>query len=209
MLSTAPGHQTISEFHQTTRFHVRKLVRNQVKLRTRDGKFLRANSGVPPWRDSVTHDIPTRTATQDWVLWDVDVVEIVSEQLPQPKPGVQLESGPSSESNHRHHFPSIVRQESNDSEGSLESEAADGRVVYYSIADEYSNVDEDLKELSFMFKGNGVQELTKRLEEETGLEDIIVCSRSSMNTLYTLRSKLPPNNVDMHVVVVPSSSRGE
>ncbi|KAI8527263.1 hypothetical protein RHMOL_Rhmol12G0062100 [Rhododendron molle] len=182
---------------------------NQVKLRTRDEKFLRANSGVPPWRDSVTHDIPNRTATQDWVLWDVDVVEIVSEQSSQPKSGVQLESRPSSESNHRHDVPSIVRQESNDSGGSLESKAADGRVIYYSIADEYSNVDEDLKELSFMFKGNGVQELTKRLQEETGLEDIIVCSRSSMNTLYTLRSKLPPNNVDMHVVVVPSSSRGQ
>ncbi|XP_058193352.1 uncharacterized protein LOC131310383 [Rhododendron vialii] len=185
---------------------------NKVKLRTRDGKFLRANGGIPPWRDSVTHDIPNRTATQDWVLWNVDVVEIVSEdseQSSQPKPNVQLESESSSESNHRHHFPNIVRQESNDSEGSSESKGTDGRVIYYSIEDEYSNVDEDLKELSFMFKGNGVQELTKRLEEETGLEDIRVCSRSSMNMLYTLRSKFPPNNVDMHVVVVPSSLRAE
>ncbi|KAF7124149.1 hypothetical protein RHSIM_Rhsim12G0054700 [Rhododendron simsii] len=77
------------------------------------------------------------------------------------------------------------------------------------MADEYSNVDEGLKELSFMFKGNGLQELTKRLQEEAGLEDIIVCSRSSMNTLYTLRSQIPPSNVDRHVVVVPSSSRDQ
>ncbi|KAG5521135.1 hypothetical protein RHGRI_033627 [Rhododendron griersonianum] len=116
---------------------------NQVKLMTWDGNFLRANDS----RDSVTHDVPIRKSKQDLVLWDVDVVEIVSEQSSRPiKPGVQLES--------------------------LE------------------------------FGGNG------RLEVETGLEDIIVCSRSSMNTLYTLRSQLPPENVDMHVVVVQSSSRG-
>lgn len=49
----------------------------EVKLRTRDGKFLRANWGTPPWRNSITHDIPHRTATQDWVLWGVDTVDIL------------------------------------------------------------------------------------------------------------------------------------
>lgn len=47
----------------------------QVKLKSRYGHYLRANGGVPPWRNSVTHDIPHRSSTQEWVLWDVDVLE--------------------------------------------------------------------------------------------------------------------------------------
>ncbi|KAK3013940.1 hypothetical protein RJ639_009523 [Escallonia herrerae] len=49
----------------------------QVRLRTRSGHFLRPNGGVPPWRNSVTHDIPHRSRTQEKVLWDVDVAEIL------------------------------------------------------------------------------------------------------------------------------------
>lgn len=71
----------------------------QVRLRTRYGQFLRANGGLPPWRNSITHDIPHRNTTQDWILWDVDVVQIRPQksnnnvninnppkQRPRPKP---------------------------------------------------------------------------------------------------------------------------
>lgn len=46
-----------------------------VKLKTRCGNQLRANGGVPPWWNSVTHNIPIRIETEDWVLREV-VAEI-------------------------------------------------------------------------------------------------------------------------------------
>lgn len=54
----------------------------QLKLRAKGGKFLRANGGTPPWKNSITHDIPQRTATQDWVLWSVDIVDITHSESP-------------------------------------------------------------------------------------------------------------------------------
>ncbi|KAL5582396.1 hypothetical protein UlMin_014838 [Ulmus minor] len=48
----------------------------QVKLRTKGGKYLWANGGTPPWRNTVTHDVPHRTATRNWILWNVDVVDV-------------------------------------------------------------------------------------------------------------------------------------
>ncbi|XP_022725267.1 uncharacterized protein LOC111281823 isoform X2 [Durio zibethinus] len=190
---------------------------SQVKLKTRYGNFLRANGGLPPWRNSVTHDIPHRTATQDWVLWDVDIMEIQekspgSGHRPSFPPAIphadslDFESAsPSSVSDKSGHFS---RQESSDSYVGSPPKS-EGRTIYFHVADDSGEVDDEAVEgYSFSFKGNGVDELTHKLKEETGLEDVVVCTRSPLNgKLFPLRLQLPPNNADMHVVVVPSASK--
>ncbi|KAF5197543.1 putative actin cross-linking protein [Thalictrum thalictroides] len=183
-----------------------------VKLKTRYGNFLRANGGLPPWRNSVTHDIPHRTATQDWILWDVDVLEIqVHADSPKPRVDevvVHPISEPSSPRKGSNLSKNYMKLESSGSFVNSTHKAVDGRMIYYTIADDNGNVEDGIEGECFNFKGNGVYELTHKLEEETGLEDIIVCTQSPLNgKLYPLKLQLPPNNTTMHVVVVPSSSR--
>ncbi len=187
----------------------------QVKLKTRYGNFLRANGGLPPWRNSVTHDIPHRTSTQDWILWDVDVIEIHVD-VPGMKPAAP--PVPHSDSlDFDSNTPSAIsiksaqfsRQESTDSNVGSPPKKMEGRTIYYHVAEGNGEVDdENVQGYSLIFKGNGVEELTRKFEEETGLEGVIVCTRSPLNgKLYPLRLQLPPNNVTMQVVLVLASSK--
>ncbi|XP_073129821.1 uncharacterized protein [Henckelia pumila] len=184
-----------------------------VKLKTRYGQFLRANGGLPPWRNSVTHDIPHRTATQEWISWEVHVVEILVAQSPAGKapPLVVAEKEDSSISESgsptTSKSASFSRQESSDSFVGSIPKGNEGRLIYFYIADEYGEVDLGFEELCISFKGNGVYELSKRLEAELGVEGITVCTRSPNGKLYPLHLQLPPNNTTMHVVVVPPSTR--
>lgn len=184
-----------------------------VKLKTQYGNFLRANGGLPPWRNSVTHDIPHRTATQDWILWEVDIIEIQVDSPARPLKqtgssiGAQASEGTSG-SISSEMSPRLSRLESSDSSTVTSPRKPDGRTIYFMIADDKGNVDDSVEELCFNFKGTSVDELTHKLEEETELNDIIVCSRNPLNgNLYPLRLHLPPNNTTMHVVVVKSSSK--
>lgn len=195
---------------------------HQLKLRTRYGHFLRGNGGVPPWRNSVTHDIPQRTKTQEWVLWEVHVVEILAhDPAPAPvpvnvPPVVAHSDSFASESS----SPTTTittgsskslgfsRQESSDSLVNSPPKMGDGRLIYYHITDEFGEIEEGTEGLCITFKGNSVEDLTKRLGEETGLEEITVCTRSTLNgKLYPLRLQLPPNNANMNVIILPSSSK--
>ncbi|XP_051144586.1 uncharacterized protein LOC127260731 [Andrographis paniculata] len=191
-----------------------------IKLKTRYGNYLRANGGLPPWRNSVTHDVPHRTATQDWICWKVHVVEIQATQSPIGEPATPpaIREGRdsfASESDSPFKSQSLKsatfsRQESNDSLFSSPPKGNDGRLIYYRIADESGEVDEAFEELCISFKGSEVNELTWRLEEELGAEGITVCTRSPLNgKLYPLRLQLPPNNATMHVIVVPPSPKDQ
>lgn len=95
------------------------------------------------------------------------------------------------------------------SPGDESARKCEGRMIYYYVADDDGNVNDAVEEESFQFKGYGLLELTQILEDITGLDNIIVCSRNVVNEkLYPLRLALPPNNATMHVVVVPPTSKG-
>lgn len=52
-----------------------------VKLRGFGGKYLRANGGTPPWRNKVTHDNPYSGSTQNWILWNVEHIDVPENEL--------------------------------------------------------------------------------------------------------------------------------
>lgn len=165
------------------------------KLKTRYGNFLRANTGVPPWRNSITHDVPSRTHTQDWILWDVEILEYYP---PEEEPKKEVEDS---------EFDTFSLKSPDG--GRLEPASSgkhDGRIIHYNIVDDDGNIVEGDK--SLFFKGNGLEGLTRALEEETGLANVTACSCNPLNgKLYPMMLDLPPNHVKLHVYVVPSSSK--
>uniref|UniRef100_A0A0E0LI27 Uncharacterized protein n=1 Tax=Oryza punctata TaxID=4537 RepID=A0A0E0LI27_ORYPU len=218
------------------------------RLRTRYGNYLRANGGLPPWRNSVTHDVPHRHA--GWILWEVEVVEVLPEspvpapvaaaaasdpaphyktpsRSPSPVPTPALR--PASPPRHRPASPpsyrarppppppgyiepppepALARIESTES-FSVPLHKVDGRAIHYHIGDDNGDIGEDKEGHSFTFNGTSLEELLERLQEETGLNDVIMCSRSPINRkLMPLRLQLPPNNTAMHIVLVRESSKG-
>ncbi|THU46922.1 hypothetical protein C4D60_Mb09t10070 [Musa balbisiana] len=177
---------------------------SQVKLKTRYGNYLRGNGGLPPWRNSVTHDVPHRTSTQDWILWDVDVVEILPQPARIPNQPVSASSAVSSSSASSSRLSSL---ESSDSfSGPLHK--VEGRSIYFTVADDNGNVDDSVEWPYVTFIGTSVPELTHKLKEETKLDDIIVCTRNPLNQhLIPLYLHLPPNNTTMRLVVVDGNSK--
>ncbi|XP_029127051.1 uncharacterized protein LOC109795904 [Cajanus cajan] len=183
----------------------------QVRLRTRYGQYLRANGGLPPWRNSITHDIPHRTSTANWILWDVDLVQL-RPTPPKPieiaTPNTSMDSPPP-----YHHDSAQIDLKSPKlsihEQGDVEENASpkkDGRIIFYNVGDEHGSVPITSEEKFFTFKGSSVDDLKEKLKEETGHDDIIVCCRNPFTAkLCPLHLQLPPNNTDMHVVVVTPS----
>ncbi|KAM3261271.1 hypothetical protein ACQJBY_052116 [Aegilops geniculata] len=84
----------------------------------------------------------------------------------------------------------------------------EGRAIHYHIADDKGDVDDDIERRSFTFNGSNLEELTQKLQEETGIDDLIVCTRSPISGKLTpLLLQLPPNNAAMHIVLVRESSK--
>ncbi|MED6110235.1 hypothetical protein PIB30_041108 [Stylosanthes scabra] len=192
---------------------------NHVKLRSWCGTYLRGNGGTPPWRNSVTHDDPHSSTTHSWILWTVEVVDNIIvesffEETLDRHHHVVVSTAALSDSYVR--SPSLLPSQE-PAELQLTSSDSyvgsppkmEGRTIYYHVAEDDGEVDdENVQGYSLIFKGNGVEELTKKFEEETGLEGVIVCTRSPLNgKLYPLRLQLPPNNVMMQVVLVLQSSK--
>ncbi|KAI3813187.1 hypothetical protein L1987_17905 [Smallanthus sonchifolius] len=174
----------------------------QIRLKTRYGNYLRANGGL--WRNSITHDVPSRH--HDWILWDVDIVEANIEEPPTPERVYPDLNSSAFVLRTTKSTPTEV----DDLSGERAFVKNEGRMVYYTVADDDGNADDDAyEEASFAFKGRGLEDLTQDLEDETGLDDIIICSRNPLNgKLFPLRLAFPPNHKIIHVVVVPSTSKG-
>ncbi|KAL9689916.1 hypothetical protein QQ045_010307 [Rhodiola kirilowii] len=172
----------------------------EVKLRTATGHFLRANGGLPPIRNSVTHDTPRRSVTQEWILWDVEVVDSVNKNKHQHQH--QLVD------NERHTLQYIMSSPTSKEAEETESPRNE-RMIYYNVIDDNVDVVEMGDKPCFRFKGNEVGGLKQKLAQETGLRDFIVCLRNPFDgKLYSLKLYLPQNNATMHVCVVPSVSKG-
>ncbi|CAH8390899.1 unnamed protein product [Eruca vesicaria subsp. sativa] len=191
---------------------------SKILLKTRNGRYLRANTGPPPLRKSVTHN-KRHSATQESISWEVDVVEILRNPLfmeemevtPSPKksrtppPHRKPSKSPLSVSHTM--TPSFVSDIS-DSYYAESPLKPDGRTIYYRIANKRHVEEKSTGGHVFSFKGTTVAELTQILREETCLEDVVVCTRSPLNgKLLPLRLQLPPNNEPLHVVLVPSRGR--
>jgi hypothetical protein len=56
---------------------------NQIKLRTMRGTYLRANPGLPPYKNSVTHDSTKKAVSLNSFLWEVEIaVDMIVDKLP-------------------------------------------------------------------------------------------------------------------------------
>ncbi|XP_060168958.1 uncharacterized protein LOC132599733 [Lycium barbarum] len=53
----------------------------QIRLKSFWGTYLRPNGGLPPWRNSITHEAPNTNRKHEKVLWDIEVVEKCSPSL--------------------------------------------------------------------------------------------------------------------------------
>ncbi|XP_031488517.1 uncharacterized protein LOC116256318 [Nymphaea colorata] len=192
----------------------------QVVLMSRkNGGFLRPHSGPSPWRNAVTLDPSlskatlTAVAIQQCFLWEVEPAD--AEPAPSLLVSVftslamddQLGMRSSSDYEERSITSSRSSTVGTETPGSLSSSTREPneRVISFTMMD-HNETDEDDKQFSSItFQGNDVQDMTRKLEEATGLQDIIVCGKNPCDgEVFPLRLPLPPGNLPMRVLLVQS-----
>ncbi|KAH9609468.1 hypothetical protein KSS87_022734 [Heliosperma pusillum] len=173
----------------------------EIKFKTRYGNFLRANGGLPPWRNSITHDVPNSSHTQDWILWEVDVLQLYP-KVEEIEEIEEIEEDEDASGSKR--FGSEVDLPS--FHHSFKSKTGElgvdvkhrGRVIRYNIVIHDGSIEDADEGRSLVFTGNGVTELRQCLEQVTGFSGITLCTRSPLDgKLYPMRLALPPNHVPM------------
>lgn len=55
--------------------------KHQLNLKTKRGTYLRANGGIPPYKNSVTHNGTKKDSTLNSFLWEVEVVDYLTDKL--------------------------------------------------------------------------------------------------------------------------------
>ncbi|CAK9866431.1 unnamed protein product [Sphagnum jensenii] len=64
---------------------------NRIKLKTMRGTYLRANGGIPPYKNSVTHDSTKKAVSLNSFLWEVEIaVDMIVDKLPLQSGAFQL-----------------------------------------------------------------------------------------------------------------------
>ncbi|KAG2261298.1 hypothetical protein Bca52824_068377 [Brassica carinata] len=106
---------------------------------------------------------------RDWVLWDIDILE--NKKKRPPPVTVQQAFTPLP-------LPPLPPELLMSDDRVCSLGKAGGRLIYYMVGDDVGSVDERAKEELFYFKGTGLEERKQKLEEETGLNDISVCSKN-------------------------------
>ncbi|RLN33476.1 uncharacterized protein C2845_PM03G22380 [Panicum miliaceum] len=102
--------------------------------------------GLPPWRNSVTHDTPHQHA--GWVVWDVEIVQSL---LAGPDSSTSASDAGSTES-----FSVLLHK-------------VEGWAIHYHIGDDDGDVSPDEEPNYLTFNGTSLEELLEMLKEETGL----------------------------------------
>lgn len=89
---------------------------------------------------------------------------------------------------------------------------AEDRAFIYVIADDAGKADDPQEVLTSRLLGTSTSELTSKLRERTGLDDVYVCARSwqDQNVFVPLHEEVPSMlECTHHLVVFNANSRGE